>query len=206
MNTLFKQTLTAGVLATTMMATAYAAPTQTPPVFVQSVADDLIKQLKKDKSRLNNPAVINGIINTKLLPHIDQDAFSRSVLGAYANQADKTQRDQFKLNLRQSLTKNYGSAFTKFTDQTYTLRKYNASAAKAYPIVTLDFINGSEKIPVSFQLVDKGNTWKVRNINVAGIDMALQFRNQFATTVKRNGNNLDKAIATFKPDADVPDK
>ena len=42
----------------------------------------------------------------------------------------------------------------------------------------------------------------MRNINVAGIDLGLQFRNQFADTVKRNGGNLDKAIATFKPNAD----
>jgi phospholipid transport system substrate-binding protein len=31
----------------------------------------------------------------------------------------------------------------------------------------------------------------------------LQFRNQFAANVKRNGGNIDKAIATFKPDAEA---
>ena len=51
--------------------------------------------------------------------------------------------------------------------------------------------------------MDKGNQWKIRNINVSGIDLGLQFRNQFAATVKRNGGNLDKAIANFEPDAEV---
>jgi phospholipid transport system substrate-binding protein len=32
---------------------------------------------------------------------------------------------------------------------------------------------------------------------VSGIDLGLQFRNQFAATVQRNGGNLDKAIATL---------
>lgn len=68
--------------------------------------------------------------------------------------------------------------------------------------MTIDFNNKGEKIPVAFQLVDKGSQWKIRNINVAGIDLGLQFRNQFAANVKRNGNNLDKAIATFEPNAD----
>ncbi len=206
LNTIVKQTLSAGILAGMAMGVAYAQPSQTPPVFVQSVADDLIATLKKDHDRLKNPAVVNQIINSKLLPYVDQAAFSRSVMGAYANQATKAQRDQFTVNLRQSLVKNYGSAFTKFTNQTYKLRPYKAPKAGAYPIVTLEFVNGNEKIPVTFQLADKGNTWKVRNINVAGIDMALQFRNQFAATVKRNGNNLDRAIATFNPDADVDKK
>ena len=51
--------------------------------------------------------------------------------------------------------------------------------------------------------MDKGSQWKIRNINVSGIDLGLQFRNQFAATVKRNGGSLDKAIANFKPDADA---
>ena len=59
---------------------------------------------------------------------------------------------------------------------------------------------------MSFQLTDKGTQWKVRNINVAGIDLGLQFRNQFAATVQRNGGDLNKAIATFKPDADAATK
>ncbi len=40
-------------------------------------------------------------------------------------------------------------------------------------------------------------------LNVSGIDLGLQFRNEFAANVKRNGGNLDKAIATFEPDADA---
>ena len=71
------------------------------------------------------------------------------------------------------------------------------------PVVTLDFNNKGEKIPVSFQLSDQGSQWKIRNINVSGIDLGLQFRNQFAANVKRNGGNIDKAIATFEPDADA---
>ncbi|MNW69387.1 Toluene tolerance, Ttg2 [compost metagenome] len=69
--------------------------------------------------------------------------------------------------------------------------------------MTLDFNHNGEKIPVSFQLADKGTQWKIRNINVSGIDLGLQFRNQFAATVKRNGGDLNKAIATFQPDADA---
>ena len=38
---------------------------------------------------------------------------------------------------------------------------------------------------------------------MSGIDLGLQFRNQFAANVQRNGGNNDKTIATFKPDADA---
>nr|WP_216075579.1 MULTISPECIES: ABC transporter substrate-binding protein [Acinetobacter] len=203
--TLFKQTLTASVLATLVAGSAFAAPTETPPAFIKKVADGLISRLKADHAKLqNNPALVKTIVRQNLDPYIDSQAFTRIVMGTYAtNQySSAAQRAQFEKNFRETLIENYGSAFAKFSNQTYTLRPYKASNSKN-PVVTIDFNNKGDKIPVSFQLVDKGNQWKIRNINVSGIDLGLQFRNQFAANVKRNGGNIDKAIATFKPDAEA---
>jgi phospholipid transport system substrate-binding protein len=203
--TLFKQTLTASILSTMIAGTAFAAPSETPPVFVKRVADGLISSLKANQAKLKaNPAAAREIVRKNLDPYIDSQAFTRIVMGTYATNQYSTaaQRAQFEKNFRESLIENYGSAFAKFTNQTYTLRPYKDTGSKN-PVVTLDFNNGGEKIPVSFQLVDKNNQWKVRNMNVSGIDLGLQFRNQFAANVKRNGGNIDKAIATFKPDADA---
>ena len=205
MKTLFKQTLTASVLATLVAGSAFAAPTETPPAFIKKVADGLISRLKADHAKLqNNPALVKTIVRQNLDPYIDSQAFTRIVMGTYAtNQySSAAQRAQFEKNFRETLIENYGSAFAKFSNQTYSVRPYKATNSKN-PVVTIDFNNKGEKIPVAFQLVDKGSQWKIRNINVSGIDLGLQFRNQFAATVKRNGGDLNKAIATFQPDADA---
>ncbi len=205
MNTLVKHSLTATVLSTMIMGSAFAAPAETPPAFIKKVADGLISRLQADHAKLqNNPAAVKALVRQNLDPYIDSQSFTRIVMGTYAtNQySSAAQRAQFEKNFRETLIENYGSAFSKFSNQSYTLRPYKASTSKN-PVVTLDFNNKGEKIPVSFQLADTGNQWKIRNINVSGIDLGLQFRNQFAATVKRNGGNIDKAIANFKPDADA---
>lgn len=205
MNILMKQTFVATVLTTMVASATFAAPSETPPAFVKKVADGLITRLKADSAKLKtNPALAKTIVRQNLDPYIDSQAFTRIVMGTYAtNQySSAAQRAQFEKNFRETLIENYGSAFAKFSNQTYTLRPYKDTGSKN-PVVTIDFNNKGEKIPVSFQLVDKGNQWKVRNINVSGIDLGLQFRNQFAATVKRSGGNLDQAIANFKPDADA---
>ena len=164
----------------------------------------MIGHLKADHAKLqNNPAAVNAIVKQTLEPNVDAQAFTRIVMGTYASAQNSTaqQRATFERNLRQSLVQNYGAALAKYSNQTYSLRPYKQTSS-AYPVVTIDFNNQGQKTPVSFQLTDAGSQWKVRNINVAGIDLGLQFRNQFADTVKRNGGNLDKAIATFKPNAD----
>ncbi|AZN68026.1 ABC transporter substrate-binding protein [Acinetobacter haemolyticus] len=205
MNTLLKQTLTASVLSTMLASAAFATPTETPPDFVKRVADGLVTRLKADHAKLqNNPELVRTIIRQNLDPYVDSQAFTRIVLGTYANNQHTTaaQRAQFEKNFREVIIENYGSAFAKYTNQSYTMRPYRATNSKN-PVVTLDFLNNGEKIPVSFQLVDKGDQWRIRNVNVAGIDLGLQFRNQFAATVQRNGGDINKAIATFKPDADA---
>ena len=205
MNTLVKHALTASILSTMMATTAFAAPAETPPAFVKKVADGLISRLKLDNAKLqNNPAAVKAIVRQNLDPYIDSQSFTRIVMGTYATNQYSTaaQRAQFESNFRETLIENYGSAFAKFSNQSYSLRPYKETNSKN-PVVTMDFNNKGEKIPVSFQLVDKGNQWKIRNINVSGIDLGLQFRNQFASTVKLNGGSLDKAIANFQPYADA---
>ncbi|USE83573.1 MlaC/ttg2D family ABC transporter substrate-binding protein [Acinetobacter tibetensis] len=205
MNMLLKQTLTASILSTMIAGTAFAAPTEAPPAFIKRVADGLIGRLKADHAKLqNNPTAVKAIVRQNLDPYVDSQAFTRIVMGTYATNQYSTaaQRAQFEKNFRETLIENYGTAFAKFSNQTYTVRPYKATGS-ANPVVTIDFNNNGEKIPVSFQLADKGSQWKIRNINVSGIDLGLQFRNQFAATVKRNGGNLDKAIANFEPDADA---
>ncbi|AWV87417.1 MULTISPECIES: MlaC/ttg2D family ABC transporter substrate-binding protein [Acinetobacter] len=205
MKTLFKQTLTVSILTSLLAGTAFAAPSEAPPAFIKRVADGLIGRLKADHNKLQtNPAAVKTIVRENLDPYIDSQAFTRIVMGTYAtNQySSAAQRAQFEKNFRETLIENYGSAFAKYSNQSYSIRPYKATNSKN-PVVTVDFNNKGEKIPVSFQLVDKGTQWKIRNINVSGIDLGLQFRNQFAATVKRNGGNLDKAIANFQPDADA---
>lgn len=205
MKTLVKQTLTASILSTMVAGTVFAAPSEAPPAFIKKVADGLIERLKADNAKLqNNPALVKAIVRQNLDPYIDSQSFTRIVMGTYATNQYSTaaQRAQFEKNFRETLIENYGSAFSKFSNQTYSMRPYKASNSKN-PVVTIDFNNKGEKIPVAFQLVDKGSQWKIRNINVSGIDLGLQFRNQFAATVKRNGGNIDKAIANFKPDAEA---
>ena len=142
MNTLLKQTLTASVLSAMLATTAFAAPTETPPDFVKRVADGLITRLKTDHAKLqNNPTLVKAIIRDNLDPYVDSQSFTRIVLGTYANNqyTNAAQRAQFEKNFREVIIENYGSAFAKYTNQSYTMRPYKASNSKN-PVVTLDFL------------------------------------------------------------------
>ena len=138
MNLLLKTTLTAGVLSTMMATTVYAAPAETPPVFVKRVADGLIGRLKADHAKLqNNPQAVKAIIRQNLDPYVDSQAFTRIVMGTYATNQNSSaaQRAQFEKNFRETLVENYGSSFAKFTNQSYSMRPYKDTGSR-FPVVT----------------------------------------------------------------------
>jgi phospholipid transport system substrate-binding protein len=58
-------------------------------------------------------------------------------------------------------------------------------------------------VPVTYKLIQSGDSWKLRNLTLNGIDIGLTFRNQFATAVQANNNNLDLAIKNFIPSANA---
>lgn len=196
---------TAALLASSM---SFAAPKETPPDFVKRISDQLINQLKQNKSQLQNTAVINKIVAQNIEPHVDAQGFSRLVMGQYYSNQYSTaaQRAQFTKNFRESAINTYAKGLVKYSNEGYSIRPYKDTGAQ-YPVVMMDFkIANGNKVPVGFQLIDKNNQWKIRNINVSGIDLALTFRDQFKNTVQQSGGNMDKAIASFKPDADVAAK
>ncbi|HCM32239.1 MAG TPA: toluene tolerance protein, partial [Acinetobacter radioresistens] len=125
MKTLFKQTLTVSILTSLLAGTAFAAPSEAPPAFIKRVADGLIGRLKADHNKLQtNPAAVKTIVRENLDPYIDSQAFTRIVMGTYAtNQySSAAQRAQFEKNFRETLIENYGSAFAKYSNQSYSIR------------------------------------------------------------------------------------
>lgn len=200
---------TKAVLLTTSIASlmasslTFATPSEAPDVFIKRISDQLIVQLKANKSNLNNAKAINAIVKTHIEPYVDEVAISRLVMGTYYSKSTPQQKVQFTQNFRDSIMKTYATGLAQYSNEGYTLRPYRKSTAQ-YPVVMMDFktSNGS-KVPVAFQLADKGTQWKIRSLSVNGINLALTFRDQFKSSVDKNAGNLDKAIASFKPIADA---
>ena len=205
MNVMLKQALGVSILSVMMMGSTWAA-TEEPKVFVKRVADDLLKRLQEEKKKgtLNDPKVINSIVRQNLDPYLDAQGFANTVMGTYvkAEGVDAALRQKFTANLRETLIERYGTAFAKFSGQKYTIQNQSLSANKKTASVNISFVNKGDRIPVTFQLVDTNNNWKVRNIRVSGVDIALQFKNQFSSAVARNGGNVVKTVDTFTPNAD----
>jgi phospholipid transport system substrate-binding protein len=198
------------MLTTTSMAVLLASPsvwaaTEPAPIFVKRISDALVERLNKDRvAYKKDPAVLTKIVQENIEPYVDFDGFARGVMGPYYRQANDAQRQLFTQTFRQSLIRTYAKGLASYDNESYTIRPFVAGKDSSKAVVGMDFKTSSGTVvPITYQLIDLNNTWKVRNLQLNGIDIGLTFRNQFASTVQANRNNLDAAIKNFVPSANA---
>lgn len=203
--TTLKTTLTTTTLAVLLASPSVWAATEPAPVFVKRISDALVERLNKDRAAYKkDPAILTKIVQENIEPYVDFDGFARGVMGPYYRQANDAQRQLFTQTFRQSLIRTYAKGLAAYDNESYTLRPFVAGKDSSKAVVGMDFktANGTV-VPITYQLIDVNNTWKVRNLQLNGIDIGLTFRNQFASTVQANRNNLDAAIKNFVPSANA---
>jgi phospholipid transport system substrate-binding protein len=186
------------------ISTAFAA-VEPAPVFVKRISDALISRLVSERSQYKkNPALLNQIVKDNIEPYTDFDGFARGVMGPYYRQASPAQRSAFAQTFRLSLIKTYAKGLAAYDNQSYTIRPFVPGKDPSKAVVNMDFkTDTGTTVPVAYQLIQTGESWKVRNLQLNGIDIGLTFRNQFSTSVQANKNNLDLAIKNFLPSANA---
>lgn len=196
--------LTVSSLAMMIAASSVQAAPEPASVFVKRISDSLVDRLVKEKaSYQKNPVVLNNIVKDNIEPYVDFEGFSRGVMGQYYRQATDVQRSNFTKTFRQSLIRTYAKGLAAYNNQSYTIRPFTPGRDPSKAVVSMDFKTEKGTIPVTYQLIQSGDSWKVRNVSLNGIDIGLTFRNQFASTVQNSRGNLDVAIQNFTPSADA---
>ena len=182
---------------------SYAA--EKPNDFVQRISTELTTRLVKERAEYKkDPQLLFTIVQENIEPYVDFNSFARGVMGQFYRQATDKQRADFTATFKQSLIRTYAKGLAAYDNESYTLRPFVAGKDSSKAVVAMDFktANGTV-VPITYQLIDINNSWKVRNLQLNGIDIGLTFRNQFASTVQANRNNLDAAIKNFVPSANA---
>lgn len=175
---------------------ANAAPAVSAHQVVQGVTDKLLSDLEKNReSYRSNPQAFYDALNTIVGPVVDAEGISRSIMTVkYANRATPAQKERFQENFKRSLMQFYGNALLEYNNQGITVGPAKDESGTRTSVDMQVKGSGGAVYPVSYTLENLNNEWKVRNVIINGINIGKLFRDQFADSMQRNGNNLDKTI------------
>lgn len=172
----------------------------TPQQVVQATTDQVLGELNSKREQFKqDPEAFYQALNGILDPVVDFDGFSRGVMTVrYSRQASPAQMQAFQESFKRSLVKFYGSALLEYDNQEIRMLPAVPSSEPGRASVNMEVVGRSGAIyPVTYTMEQKGGSWKVRNVIINGINIGKLFRDQFAESMRSNGNDLDKVIATW---------
>lgn len=176
---------------------------QSSPVpMLERTAQEIIQTLQNHQASLrHDPKIVHQAIQTYLLPHIDVEGMSRSVLGRQAwMKATVTEKLAFEREFTQLVIRTYAAPLAGYSGETVVFTPIRGNVDGRFIRVNsmIQRPNG-QRIPLSYNLVSKGSEWKIYDLNVEGVSLLQSFRSQFSNVLQQgNMQTLLEQMRTNK--------
>ena len=128
----------------------------------------------------------------------DVPGIARFVLGRYWKTATAEQQDEFTKLFEDYIAIVYSSQLSAYSGETLKVTGSRADSEGA--IVASEIIrpSGAPPVKVEWHLTDQHGTYKIRDVAVDGISMAVTQRSEFASVIQRNGGQVQGLIAMLR--------
>lgn len=175
-------------------------PQGAPQVFIETVANQALARIRADGSvRAGDRARINRAVDELILPYVDFEKTTRLAAGRHWRNATPEQRQQLAEAFRGTLIRTYSGALTQVDNQTaIQMLPFRGDADAKDVVVSSQFIQGTRPLArVDYRLEKTPDGWKVYDLNVEGIWLIQNYRNQFNQQIQQNGiDGLIQALNT----------
>jgi phospholipid transport system substrate-binding protein len=170
--------------------TAFAqAPAQTPDALIQQVSTEVLDSVKADQGvKSGNVQRIVGLVDSKVMPHVDFQRMTSAVVSRYWRQATPEQQKRLQDEFKLLLVRTYSGALTQVGPQTTIVLKPSRSSPTDKEVIVRTEVRGqSDPVQLDYRLENDGGTWKIYDVNVLGVWLVEQYRSSFSQEIASNG-------------------
>ena len=168
--------------------------------YVEKAHNDIV-EIIQNKSILfeDDPETFKKEISEAFKPIVDFKLISRYVMGRYSKQATKDQIETFSDVFEKSLLDTYTSTLIEFKDEEIRVLKPDSESKHTdKAIVKIEIVTSTKVYPGRYSMyLDKESNWKIRNININGMNLAKIFRNQFYSLMEKKEEDIEKVIKSW---------
>ncbi len=128
----------------------------------------------------------------------DVPGIARFVLGRYWKTATPEQQDEFVKLFEDYIALVYSSQLAAYSGE--TLKVTGSRPEPEGAVVASEIIRptGTPPVKVEWHLTDRSGTYKINDVAVDGISMAVTQRSEFASVIQRNGGQVQGLITQLR--------
>ena len=171
---------------------------------IRGATDSVLAELDAAPEIRNDPVKLTRLIQDQIAPHVDLVALSRLTLGKHWRQATQEQRDAFAREFGTLLIKTYSAALAEYANQEVEYLSSEVSADKRRTTVRTRIVeDGRAPLAVDYSLRQLENGWKIYDLSIEGVSLAINYRSSFAQEIRDHGIDglIERLTARNAPSA-----
>lgn len=170
----------------------------TPNNFIQTVVDNALRVVKGDSAaKAGDLSRVNALVDQYVLPYVDLEKTTRLAAGQSWRKATEQQQKELVAAFKGTLIRTYSGALSNVNN----ILALNVLPFRGDPNAddvvvrsTFSQYNGPSS-NVDYRLEKTPDGWKIYDVNVEGIWLIQNYRNQFSQEIAQNG--IDGLIAAL---------
>jgi phospholipid transport system substrate-binding protein len=165
--------------------------------FIEILSSEALKiATEKSLTKQTRQAEIAILLNDGF----DMPWIARFVLGRNWRLATPSQRKEYLNLFRSIIERTYSRQFQDYSDQKIVIKGHKLGSRK-YIFVSsriFDPTRSNVNIDVNWRIVPAGSSFKIVDVVIEGVSMGVTQRNEYASVLKRNGNNIAALIEAMR--------
>jgi phospholipid transport system substrate-binding protein len=186
----------ASLLATLGLLSGLSAQAQSPEAadaFIKRLSVDILDTIKSDKSIAGDSNKIAQLVDSKIMPNVNFQRMTASAVGRAWRTATPEQQKRLQDEFKTLLMRTYSGALGEVRDQTIAMKPLRAAAEDTEVVVRSEIRGRGEPIALDYRVEKAGASWKIFDLNVAGVWLVETYRTQFSQEI--NASGIDGLIA-----------
>ena len=164
------------------------ATAQAPDALIKSVSTDVLDTVKSDPSfKAGDINKVIALVDSKVMPHVDFQRMTASAVGRYWRQASPEQQKRLQDEFKLLLVRTYSGALAQVKDQSVQLKPMRASPEDNEVVVRTEVRGKGDPIQLDYRLEKTPQGWKIYDVNVLGVWLVENYRNNFTQEISANG-------------------
>ncbi len=156
----------------------------TPDALIKQVSNEVIDTVKADKAiQAGDVSKIITLVDTKVMPNVNFQRMTASAVGRNWRAATPEQQKRLQEEFKILLVRTYAGALTEVKNQTVGLKPMRAAATDTEVVVRTEIKGKGEPIQLDYRMEKLADGWKIYDVNVAGVWLVEQYKNNFAQEI-----------------------
>jgi phospholipid transport system substrate-binding protein len=190
--------------AALLFSTVAIANPGSPDAVIEGAVAELTERLSGRKDELaEDRDELYGLIDEVLLPRFDRKLAAQLVLAKHWRTASEAQRDRFINAFYNSLLRKYADGLLEFDENRIEVIEFRGDVTARRSLVKTNVtLEDGTRVPVHYDLVNRGDRWLIFNVKVEGVSYVSNFRTELDSEIRTS--SLQAVIDRLESEAGSP--